>query len=135
MAEGFVRTLAGNRFVPSSAGTESSLVSPLACEVMSEVGIDIGIQHPCSIASLFHETFRYAMALCDEPRERCPVFPFTPNLIRWSIRDPELATGGREVRKQGFRRVRDQIRAKVEELTRTIDNPHSQGRITDQIEL
>ncbi|MGD1212451.1 MAG: arsenate reductase ArsC [Candidatus Acidiferrales bacterium] len=125
IAEGFLRVLAGNRFIPHSAGTESADVSPLAVEVMSEVGIDISTQRPREVASLFRETFRYAVAVCDEPRERYPLFPFTPNLLRWSVSDPEVATGGLEARKQMFREVRDQIRGMVEELIETMNQPDS----------
>jgi arsenate reductase len=88
IAEGFVRALAGNQFIPFSTGTESAVVNPIAAEVMSEIGIDISNQQPHDVASLFRETFRYAVALCDEPRERHPVFPFTPNLLTWAVLDP-----------------------------------------------
>lgn len=123
IAEGFLRVLAGSQFIPHSAGTESADVSPLAVEVMSEVGIDISTQRPREVASLFRETFRYAVAMCDEPRERYPVFPFTRNFLRWSISDPEVAIGGPEAKKQVFRQVRDQIRSRVEELVETTNQP------------
>jgi len=125
IAEGFMRTLAGNRFIPFSAGTEDRSVSPLAVEVMSEVGIDISTQQPHEVASLFRENFRYAVALCDEPRERHPVFPFTRNLFTWSVLDPEVATSELEARKQVFRQIRDQIRSRVEELIETMNQPDS----------
>jgi len=123
MAEGFLRVLAGSRFIPLSAGTESADVSPLAMEVMSELGIDISAQRPREVASLFRETFRYAVAVCDEPRERYPVYPFTRNLLRWSVPDPEAAAAEPEARKQVFRQVRDQIRSRVEELIETTNQP------------
>jgi len=85
-------------------------------EVMSEVGIDISAQRPRELGSLFRETFRYAVAVCDEPRERYPVYPFTRNLLRWSVPDPETAAAEPDARKQAFRQVRDQIRNRVEEL-------------------
>jgi len=125
IAEGFLRVLAGSQFVPFSAGTESADVSPLAMEVMSEVGIDISAQRPREVASLFRETFRYAVAVCDEPRERYPVYPFTRNVVRWSVPDPEVAATEPEARKQVFRQVRDQIRSRVEELIETTNQPDS----------
>jgi arsenate reductase (thioredoxin) len=123
MAEGFLRVLAGSQFIPLSAGTESAEVSPLAMEVMSELGIDISAQRPREVGSLFRETFRYAVAVCDETRERYPVYPFTRNLLRWRVSDPEVATGESEARKQVFRQVRDQIRSRVEELIETANQP------------
>ena len=40
MAEGFLRSVAGDRFYIASAGTEATCVHPLAIQVMDEVGID-----------------------------------------------------------------------------------------------
>lgn len=123
IAEGFLRALGGDRFVPLSAGTESPDVSPLAIEVMSEAGVDISTQRPREVASLFRETFGCAVVVCDEPRERYPVYPFTRKLFQWSISDPEFATGESEARKQAFRQVRDQVKRKVEELIETMNQP------------
>ena len=39
IAEGFLRSLAGDRFIPVSAGADATGVSPLAAEVMREVGL------------------------------------------------------------------------------------------------
>ena len=58
---------------------------------MSELGIDISTQQPREVGSLFRETLRYAVALCDEPREKYPLYPFTRNLLKWSVPDPEIA--------------------------------------------
>jgi arsenate reductase len=123
MAEAFLSALAGNRFVPFSAGSEGASVNPLAIEVMREVGIDVPVQKPRTVASVFRETFPYVVALCDEPRERYPLYPFTPNLLRRSVSDPEVATGEPEARRQAFRQVRDQIRSIVEELIETMNQP------------
>jgi len=123
MAEGFLRALAGNQFIPVSVGTEAAGLSPPAIEVMSEAGIDISTQEPRDVASVFGQTFPYVVVLCDEPREGRPLYPFTPNLIRWSVSDPEIVTGGPEARRQSFRQVRDQIRGMVEEFTETMNQP------------
>ena len=44
MAEGLLRSLAGDRFDAYSAGTEATQVRPLAIEAMSELGMDISRQ-------------------------------------------------------------------------------------------
>jgi len=127
IAEGFLRDMAGDRLVAFSAGTESAEVSPLALEVMWEAGVDISTQRPREIPSLFRETIRYAVVVCDEPRERYPVFPFTPKLLKWSVSDPESAAGGQEAKKQAFREVRDQLKRRVEELVETVSQPNGAG--------
>jgi arsenate reductase len=119
MAEGFIRALAGDGFHAVSAGTEARDINPLAAEVMGEVGIDISTQKPNTVAAIFRNTFHFVVALCDESRERYPLFPFTGKLLRWSVADPEAETGGAAEKKEAFRRVRDQLRNRVEELVRT----------------
>jgi arsenate reductase len=47
-------------------------------------------------------------------RERAPIFPFTPNLLHWSLEDPGIAEGSAEEKKTAFVRVRDEIREKVQ---------------------
>ena len=119
IAEGFLRALGGRRFVAVSAGTESSGVSALAKEVMSEIGVDISSQERREIPSLFRETFRYAVVVCDASCERFPVYPFTAKLFRWSVPDPEIVNGGAEARLQAYRQVRDEIKNRVGELVET----------------
>jgi arsenate reductase len=41
MAEGFLRSLAGDRFEVASAGTEATRVHPLAIRTMADIGIDL----------------------------------------------------------------------------------------------
>lgn len=102
-AEGFPRHLAGNRFVPFSARTESTNVSPLSMEVMSEAGVDISTQRSREFASLFRETFHYIVVLCDPPRERYPLYPFARHLLKWSVANPEVENEGTESKKHAFR--------------------------------
>ncbi|MGA8872374.1 MAG: arsenate reductase ArsC [Candidatus Acidiferrales bacterium] len=123
MAEGFLRSLAGDRFIPVSAGADAADVNPLAAEVMREVGIDISAQKPREVGSLFHETFHFVVVLSDEARERYPLYPFTRRLLKWSVPNPEIAAGELEAQKQMFRQVRDQMRIQVEKLIQTTGAP------------
>ena len=120
MAEGFLRSLAGDRFIPVSAGADAADVSPLAAEVMREIGIDISAQKTREVASLFRETFQYVVLLSDESRERYPIYPFARKLLKWCVPNPEIAVKETEARKRAFREVRDQTRNKVEELIEAI---------------
>ena len=116
MAEGFLRSLAGDQFDAVSAGIEPGILNPAAVEAMSEVGIDISHQHAKNVAESLKEHFGYVITVCDGARERAPIFPFTPNLLHWSIEDPAIFEGTVEERKQVFRRVRDAIRSKMQEF-------------------
>ena len=120
IAEGFLRVLAGDRYIPCSAGTDAAAVSRLATEVMREAGIDISSQEPREPASLFRDTFNYVVVLCDASRERYPVYPFTRNLLKWSVPDPEVVGGEPNARKQAFRQVRNGMKGRVQELVQTL---------------
>jgi len=116
MAEGLLRHLAGDRFEVESAGTEKTHVRPLAIEAMKEIGIDISGQASKTIESLGDRKFDYAITVCDNANEACPIFPGGTRRLHWSFEDPSAATGTDEERLAVFRRVRDEIRAKIDAL-------------------
>jgi arsenate reductase len=114
MAEGYLRNIAGDKFQATSAGIEATSLNPLAVEVMREVGVDISGQKAKNVKESLKEHFAYVITVCDSARERSPVFPFTPFLGQWSVYDPETAPEHPQEKREVFRRVRDEIRAKVE---------------------
>jgi arsenate reductase (thioredoxin) len=114
MAEGLLRHLAGDRFEVESAGTEATHVRLLAIEAMKEIGIDISRQTSKTIGSLGDRRFDWAITVCDSANEACPIFPGGTRRLHWSFDDPSGATGSDQERLALFRRVRDEIRAKIE---------------------
>ena len=116
MAEGLLRHLAGERFEVESAGTEATHVRPLAIEAMRELGIDISGHRSKTIESLGDQHFDVAVTVCDSANEACPIFPGSTRRLHWSFDDPSAATGSDDERLAVFRRVRDEIRAKIEEF-------------------
>ena len=117
MAEGFLRSLAGDRFIATSGGIETAgEIDPIAAEVMAEEGIDITTQHPKNVAEWFKEHFAYVITLADMAKERSPVFPFTPHLLHWSLKDPSLVEGSQDEKKLVFRQVRDEIKSSVRQF-------------------
>jgi arsenate reductase len=113
MAEGFLRTLAGDRFLIESAGIQPGTIHPLATEVMMEVGIDISGQESISVAQVLKEYFACVITACDSTKERFPIFPFTFNLLHWNIMDPTTMEGSHSESKEAFRRARDEIEVQV----------------------
>jgi protein-tyrosine-phosphatase len=92
-------------------------------EVMLEAGVDISAQRSLEVASLFRETFHYVVVLCDPPRERYPRYPFTRNLLKWSVPNPEVGNSEPAAGKHAFCQVRDQMRSRVEQLIQTMNQP------------
>lgn len=113
MAEGWLRALAGDRYEVASAGTEATRVHPLAIRVMKEVGVDLG-GHASKTLDRFRRTpWDFVITVCDAANERCPLFPGAGRRIHWSFDDPSGAVGSDLERLATFRRVRDEIRARL----------------------
>ena len=112
MAEGLLRAWGGDRFEAFSAGSVATEVRPLAVRAMSELGIDIGGQHSKTTAAFGGEAFDDVVTVCDDAKEACPYFPGGRQL-HWSFDDPAAATGSEEARLAVFRRVRDEIGARI----------------------
>jgi arsenate reductase (thioredoxin) len=115
MAEGLLRASAGGRFEVHSAGTRPSSVRPEAVEAMREVGVDISSHRSKSVDEFAGQLFDHVLTVCDNARENCPVFPGRAARAHWSFDDPAAVEGDWETRLAAFRRVRDEIRARLSE--------------------
>jgi arsenate reductase len=115
MAEGLLRALAGDRFEAHSAGTQATLVRPLAVRAMEEVSIDISHQESKTLERYLGEPFDHVITVCDDANEACPFFPGAANRLHWSFEDPSKVDGTEEERLEVFRSVRDRIRQRIED--------------------
>ena len=113
MAEGFLRALGGESVAVASAGTEATRVHPLAVAAMHELGIDLSGHTSKTLDRYLGEPWDYVITVCDSANERCPVFPGRVTRIHWSFDDPSAAPGTDAERLAVFRRVRDEIRARL----------------------
>ena len=114
MAEGLLRYLGGERFEVFSAGTEATHVRPLAFKTMAELGIDISGQQSKTLDRYLGEPFDDVITVCDAANEACPIFPGAKQRRHWSFEDPSRATGSEDEQLTVYRRVRDEIRARIE---------------------
>lgn len=112
MAEGMLRAWAGDRYEVASAGTEATHVRPLAIAAMAEIGIDISRHTSKTSAAFSGEWFDYAITVCADGTA-CPYFPTARHQVHWSFEDPSAAIGSDEERLVVFRRVRDEIAARI----------------------
>ena len=118
MAEGFLRELASDRFDVFSAGTDpAERVHPLAVEVMAEKGIDISGSQPIDVGKyLGRMAVRHLIIVCAGANERCPrIFPGMLNRLFWPFDDPAAFDGTPEATLDEFRRVRDEIEARIQQ--------------------
>lgn len=110
IAEGFGRQLG---LESDSAGVKSgSGVNPDAVKVMEEVGIDISKQFSKTIDNERLADYDAVISMCSvKTADFCPS-TFIGTQANWNIDDPK----GQPL--DVFRRVRDEIKAKVEELAK-----------------
>ena len=108
MAAGFLRHLAGDRVDVLSAGAApADTINPVAVEAMAEVGIDVGTRTPRLLSDTAVESADVVVTMgCGDA---CPFFPGT-RYEDWVLTDP----AGQPL--DVVRRVRDEIRARVEAL-------------------
>jgi len=116
MAEGLLRHMAGDNYEVASAGVAPSHLRPEAIKVMGELGIDISGHRSKSVDEFLGQEFDYVITVCDNANEQCPVFPGQTRRIHWSFEDPAAAPGDEPTRLAVFRRVRDEIKQRMQEL-------------------
>ena len=114
MAEGLLRHLGDERFEVFSAGTEATYVRPMVIRAMAELGIDISQQLSKTLDRYLSEPFNDVITVCDSAAEACPVFPGAALRRHWSFEDPSKATGSESEQLEVYRRVRDEIRSRIE---------------------
>ncbi len=119
MAEGLLRDLGSERWEVQSAGVIQSYVHPLAIQVMKEIGIDISRQTSKSMDRFVNERFNYVITLCDHAAQFCPAFGGYGKRFHWPVEDPAGATGTTEERLLVFRRIRDEMKKKIEEFLKS----------------
>lgn len=114
MAEGLLRTLYGDRYEAYSAGTEETAVNPYAIEAMRVAGIDISGHRSKTVQESRGEIFDLVVTVCDSESESCPFFP-GKKVIHKSFEDPSRAEGSDEQVLAVFERIRDEMRAWIED--------------------
>lgn len=115
MADGFMRSLGGDRYEVKSAGLEAHGLNPRAVQVMKEAKIDISNNTSDVIDPSTLNRATYVITLCGHADEHCPVIT-NPDVVKWhwGFDDPAKATGTEEEILGQFRATRDAIKARIE---------------------
>ena len=118
IAEGYLKHFAGDKALVYSAGIETHGVNPRAIAIMKEDGIDISKHTSNNMEEYRRIGFDYSITVCDNARERCPVFPSTAQQFHHNFPDPAKAKGTEEEIMQQFRNVRDMIKAYADDFVK-----------------
>jgi arsenate reductase len=115
IAEAWLSTLGGFNFEVFSAGLEPHGVNPLTVAVMEETGYDMSEHRSKHIDEYIGNTnFDYLITVCGNADERCPYFPGMGTRIHWPFEDPAAFTGPEDQKLALFRKVRDQIKRRIQ---------------------
>ena len=119
MAEGWTRSLHGDRYQVYSAGIEAHGLNPSAVKVMREAGVDITSQRSQKLEELGEVALDLVITVCGHADEHCPMFQGETRKVHVPFDDPpalaRTATSEEEALAH-YRRVRDEIRTFVERL-------------------
>jgi arsenate reductase len=107
----------GEFFEAQSAGLEPGTINPLAVETLQELDIDISRNTTQRVFDVWKsgQIFQFVITVCSEAEAKgCPIFSGVTTRLHWPFDDPSSFTGTREERLERTRRIRDQIRAKID---------------------
>lgn len=114
MAEGLARASAPPGWRMFSAGSNPSIVNPLAIEALREIDIDISHHKSKGMDEVPMDEADIVVTLCED--EVCPVIPAGAEHLDWALPDP--AGAGDQIRFQmdAFRDTRDEIKVRLDSL-------------------
>jgi len=117
MAAALLNNECGEFFEAQSAGLEPGTINPLAVEALQEVGIDISENVTQRVFDVWKsgQIFHFVITVCSESEAKgCPIFAGVTTRLHWPFDDPSKFTGTHEEQLERTRRVRNQIRAKLD---------------------
>lgn len=114
MAEGLARSMVAPHVEVLSAGSAPTRVNPFAIQAMAELGLDIAGQRSTLVDEVPKDRVDTVVTLCAE--EVCPVFLGEAERHHIPFEDPAAAEGSDEEKLAAFRRVRDQIQARLRDF-------------------
>ena len=117
MAQGILQSLDPHLDVHSAGTKPASEVHPLGIKVMSEIGIDISTHDPKHIDRFIDQDWDLVITVCGGANGSCPMFSGkVGKRMHIGFDDPDAFTGTDEEIIAEFRRVRDEIRLKMQDF-------------------
>ena len=117
MAQGILQSLDPHLDVHSAGTKPASEVHPLGIKVMSEIGIDISTHYPKHIDRFIDQEWDLVITVCGGANGSCPMFSGkVGKRMHIGFDDPDAFTGTDEEIIAEFRRVRDEIRRKMQDF-------------------
>ncbi len=117
-AESILRDIAGDRFVPYSAGIKPrSELNPFALEVLEQKGHDVSVLRSKNISefqSADAPDFDFVFTVCNEAaNEECPSWSGQPISGHWGLPDPVKVEGSRAEKSLAFHHTYGALRNRM----------------------
>ncbi len=123
MAEYFLRSFDSELELYSAGSVPGKVVNPRTIKVMTEIGLDLSKAKPQSVEEFITSPFDYVVTVCDDARQKCPVFlGLVKNRLHIGFEDPASATGTEEEVMATYRKIRDQIKDRFYSFYERIKN-------------
>lgn len=115
MAEALMKHLYGTRIFVDSAGVQCAELDPFVLEVLKEIGYERKEHHAKSLDDLQDHSFDLIVALTPEARDKAEeiVRGEAVQVAFWPAADPTLEQGSRSQRLDAYRRLRDDLIARM----------------------
>lgn len=110
MAHGYFAELLKGKMEIFSAGVEAHGVNPKSIIVMKEDGVNIISYTSNTMDEYLKIPFDYVITVCDNAKERCPVYLGSSEKFHHTFTDPHGAKGTEEEVLDVYRSVRDEIK-------------------------
>jgi len=124
MAEAFVNNAGLENIQAESAGVEKGSLNPVVVEAMKEIGIDISGNSTNTVQEKIDsgKYYDYVITVCDQASgERCPIFPGDAyKRMHIEFEDPSAFQGTYEEKLEFTRKVREQIKVKMDEFIKEL---------------
>ena len=115
MAEWLWNSAGSGQWHADSAGSKpAGYVHPLAVVAMSELDEDLSNARSKHLDEFVDQSIDLVVTVCDNAAEACPTIPGAKEVLHWPFEDPADATGTDEEKLVVFRRIRDEIKAKID---------------------
>lgn len=108
IAEAFLNSLCGDKYIAKSAGITPHELNPYVVKTMADLGFDLSTHRSKSIIEFQDQTFDCVVTVCESAREICPFFLGKKEMHK-SFPDPSTFVGSEEAILKKVRKVRDEI--------------------------
>ena len=108
----------GDRVYVDSIGVRDGALDSMAVAVMQEMDIDISGHRPKRLDDLLDTSFDIVVTLSPEAHQQAldMMRNEAVEVVFWSISDPSVAEGNRDVRLAAYRDVRDTLKNLIKEM-------------------